>query len=105
MLTKLRGGGGDNSCYEGNQCPTLHRHDDGSIVVQGYTTAVRTMVSIPVNLAPEWDVPDRRRGDELLITGRLVTDPQLLAELDLPAGESAVIVQPTDLPALAAVMA
>lgn len=95
MLTRLRG-----TCGADETCPTLHRHADGWIIVQGYRTEQTDTVRIPASLAPEWDVPHRRHGDDLLISGRLVTDPNTLAALDLPAGESAVIVDPADVPAL-----
>lgn len=55
---------------------------------------------IPAWLATEWDTPSRRDGDDLLMTGPLVTDPGTLAYLDLPDGEAAVIVHPADVPAL-----
>lgn len=72
--------------------------------MQGYLTTVRNTVRIPAWLAPEWNVPERRQGDDLLIDGQLVTDPQVLAELSLPDGEAAVVVLPADVPALEAVL-
>lgn len=89
-----------SSCDNGTTCPTIHRADDGALIVQGYRTASYGTVRIPAWLATEWDTPARRHGDDLLIAGRLVTDPDTLAYLDLPDGEAAVIVHPADVPAL-----
>ncbi|MEU4362557.1 hypothetical protein [Promicromonospora sp. NPDC023987] len=89
-----------SSCDNGTTCPTIHRADDGALIVQGYRTASDRVVRIPAWLATEWDTPARRDGDDLLMTGRLVTDPGTIAYLDLPDGEAAVIVRPGDVPAL-----
>lgn len=89
-----------SSCDNGTTCPTIHRADDGAFIVQGYRTASDGTVRIPAWLATEWDTPSRRDGDDLLMTGPLVTDPGTLAYLDLPDGEAAVIVRPADVPAL-----
>ncbi|WP_369370407.1 hypothetical protein AB1046_16645 [Promicromonospora sp. Populi] len=89
-----------SSCDNGTTCPTIHRADDGAFIVQGYQTASHGTVRIPVWLATEWDSPARRHGDDLLVAGQLVTDPSILAYLDLPVGEAAVIVRPADVPAL-----
>ncbi|MGH3450752.1 MAG: hypothetical protein ACRDQW_08475 [Haloechinothrix sp.] len=96
MLTTLR-----KECGIGDDCPGIHLHNDVSLVVQGYRTALRNAVRVPASLVPEWDTADRRcSADDLLITGQLVTDPRLLDELDMPEGETAVIVDPADMPSL-----
>ncbi|GAB3158558.1 hypothetical protein GCM10027059_03520 [Myceligenerans halotolerans] len=89
-----------STCDNGHTCPTIHRADDGALIVQGYRTVSDRTVRIPAWLATEWDAPVRRDGDDLLIPGRPVTDPDTIAYLDLPAGEAAVIVDPAVVPAL-----
>jgi hypothetical protein len=89
-----------SSCDNGTTCPTIYRADDGAFIVQGYRTASAGTVRIPAWLTREWDAPARRDGDDLLVTGPLVTDLDTLAYLDLPDGEAAVIVHPADVPAL-----
>lgn len=89
-----------SSCDNGTTCPTIHRADDGAFIVQGYRTASHGTVRIPAWLATEWDSPARRDGDDLLMTGQVVTAADTLAYLDLPDGEAAVIVYPADVPAL-----
>ena len=89
-----------SSCDNGTTCPTIHRADDGAFIVQGYRTASHGTVRIPAWLATEWDSPARRDGDDLLMTGQVVTDSDTIAYLDLPDGEAAVIVRPADVPVL-----
>jgi len=96
MLITIR-----SSCRDGETCPAIHYDPaaPAAMVVQGYTTDDPHVVRIPVTLAPEWAAAaGQRGGTDLLVRGQRVTDPNMLAELNLPQGESAV--QTTDLPTL-----
>lgn len=92
--TLLRG------CPNGKTCPELRVSDRGTLIVRGYVTdqeALEAMdlaagmnaVEIPPSLLPELGV-DTGPGDTLLVPGLAVTDPQALADIDLPANEAAV---------------
>lgn len=101
--TRSYGGDENKLCRDGETCPAIHEASSHELVVQGYVTHSSNTVRIPAWLTPEWDSHPRRHGDDLFITGRPVTDVQMLADLNLPDGESAVMVQIADMPALEAV--
>jgi hypothetical protein len=98
------------SCDNGRTCPNINRAGHGTLVVQGYPATAGQVraagladdrggvaVWIPVALVPEvllasgggstWGILD---GDRVVIFGAEVSDPEVLAELDLPVGESAI---------------
>jgi hypothetical protein len=103
MLTMLRGGD-DNCCDRGKTCPTVFRADDGTLVVQGYITGRPDTVRVPSSLVPEWVDAVPVDADHLLVSGRPVADAAMLHELNLPEGESAVLIEPADVPKLAGVV-
>lgn len=89
-------------CSNGRTCPNINVHDiDGTLVVQGYATTSDTTVTIPASLVPEVTTDTahcRLDGGTVHVTGRPVTDPAVLAELNLPDGERAVTLPATALP-------
>lgn len=96
----------ETMCTNGRTCPNVNRSDRGTVVVQGYVVdpaaaaalgleAGETVVEIPVGLLREGVVAEETRllptGQEtVLVVGKRVTDPEALAELQLPDGEDAV---------------
>ena len=100
------------TCPDTNTCPTIYLSDRQTLVVQGYVVDCpdaregQATVRIPSSLAPEFSrrgstVAARRVGrDALFVTGRPVTDPAALEQLQLPAGEAAVEVELVAMPEL-----
>lgn len=103
------------SCPDKINCPTIRLGPAGDLFVQGYVvrdpallaeldpTQGMTVVCIPaaaaIVLLPELVVRTEKincvisrvsPNEDLLVQGHAVTDPVLLAELDLPHGETVV---------------
>lgn len=97
MLTIVRA-----ECSNGRTCPNVNVHDaTGALVVQGYETTSPASVTIPASLVPELAASTshcRLIGDTVHVTGAPVVDSELLAELNLPAGERAVAIPGSALP-------
>jgi len=105
-------------CDSGRSCPNINATDRGTLVVQGYVVDVETLsdlhipagetvVEVPLSLLPELAADTTARTglyltdrDTVLVQGQQVTDQEALGELRLPAGETAVEVPTTRLPAL-----
>ncbi|MGI5330974.1 hypothetical protein [Actinomadura nitritigenes] len=96
-------------CDTGRTCPNVNLSDRGTLVVQGYIVADDALaaldsivppgarvVELPLSLVPE--LQDRVPNLPVHLTGRAsvmvwgpeVTDPEALAELAMPEGESAI---------------
>jgi hypothetical protein len=108
------------ACDNGRTCPNINRTEQGTLVVQGYPASEHEVrlaaldsapggmaVWIPLSLVPEVAAASSAasalrvvNGDSVLIVGAEVTDPEMLAELDLPAGESAIEISVDLLPFL-----
>lgn len=100
-MTRLRG-----ACDPKPTCPTLYLTDRGTLIVQGWVVATpdlalspgETVVEVPVSLlwAPPAAVPRlspalRLTGrDTAIVRGHMIEDPEVLARLSLPDGETAV---------------
>jgi hypothetical protein len=111
-----------SSCDNARICPNINATDRGTLVVQGYAvpnTDVAALVDdgpmllggvvveVPLALLPELAGETTARPGlfltdrgTVLVSGQAVTDAEVLAELSLPAGESAVEVPITALPEL-----
>lgn len=102
-----------DQCGSGRTCPNLNSTDRGSYVVQGYIVhaeqALRSghaTVEVPLSLLPELAASAPRDNLSLtdcgtvLVRGVQVTNPDVLAELNMPAGENAVEVPRAALPEL-----
>lgn len=89
-----------SDCGGNRDCPNINRADNGCLVVVGYRTERAKTVRVPATLAPEWDTPALRDGDNLLITGRALTDPDILAELKPASDEAVIVLLEADLPTL-----
>lgn len=99
QLTLLRG---DPRCSDGRTCPNINatdRADRRTLVVQGYTVQPtadgEARVEVPDIMLPELAGVSRpgvvfTDHGTALISGTPVTDPEALAQLHLPTGESAV---------------
>lgn len=102
-----------DECGSGRTCPNINSTDRDSYVVQGYIVASeqalaqgQAMVEVPLSLLPELASAAPRDGlfltdrGTVLVRGTQVVDPDVLAELDMPAGENAVEVPRAVLPEL-----
>jgi hypothetical protein len=113
-LTILR-----SACDNGRTCPNINSTPAGTLVIQGYpATAAETRVAgldvapgshavcIPLSLVPEIATapssPTVRitAAGAVLIAGVQVRDPGMLAELNLPAAETAIEVEADVMPFL-----
>lgn len=104
-----------STCDDTRSCPNINATDRGTYVVQGYQVADHaalapgeSVVEVPSSLLPELTGRDaahdsvRRTGrGTFLIRGRTIVDAEALRELNLPAGEAAVEIPMSALPALA----
>jgi hypothetical protein len=100
-------------CGNTRSCPNINLSDRGTYVVQGYIVPSEqqlspgeAVVEIPLSLLPELcgatlqDALALTDCGTLHIRGWQVTDPETLAELNLPAGENAVEIPRSLLPKL-----
>lgn len=91
------------ACGDARVCPNINSTDRNTYVVQGYLPepadqedGAATSVEVPMTLLPELASRPRREGlvftdrGTVLVTGKRVTEQQVLAELALPDGEDAV---------------
>ncbi len=93
MPLRFLGKGGS----DGNGCPTLLANDPSGYVVQGWETKTIGTVEIP-HLLLGFAEPDTFIGATLTdtgrgtfrLTGRPITAPELLAQLDLAEDETAI---------------
>ncbi|MFC9894226.1 hypothetical protein ACFVMC_11085 [Nocardia sp. NPDC127579] len=93
MRLKFLGNGGSPS----GGCPTLYATDHGTYVARGWITGQPDAVEIP-HLLTGFAEPDTFIGAALTDTGRgtftlvgkPVIDPEALAQMNLPAHETAV---------------
>jgi hypothetical protein len=98
-------------CPDRVSCPQLYSTDRGTYVVQGYVStdlahsSGQAVVEIPLKLVPEVaahnhvDLYLTDRGT-VLVRGTKVTDQEVLAAMQLPAGEDAVELAADVLPPL-----
>jgi hypothetical protein len=101
-------------CGNARTCPNINLSDRNTYVVQGYIVASEqqvcsdeAVVEIPLSLLPELSGAAALQ-DGLVLTdhgtlhvrGKQITDAEVLAELDLPAGENAVEIPKALLPEL-----
>ncbi|PXY16561.1 hypothetical protein [Prauserella muralis] len=90
-------------CGSGRTCPNINSTDRGTYVVQGYDVppeqalaSGQVTVEVPMSLLPELATAAPRSGlfltdrETVLLSGDQVTDPDVLAELNMPTGENAV---------------
>lgn len=102
-----------DACGSGRTCPNINSTDRGSYVVQGYIVSSgqtlepgHATVEVPLSLLPELASANPRAGlfltdrGTVLVSGAQVTDPDVLAELNMPATENAVEVPRSVLPEL-----
>ncbi|MFC0431101.1 hypothetical protein [Kutzneria buriramensis] len=100
-------------CGNARTCPNINLSDRGTYVVQGYIVAPEqrvcsdeAVVEIPLSLLPELSGAALQDGlvltdhGTLHVRGKQITDVEVLAELDLPAGENAVEIPKALLPEL-----
>lgn len=98
-------------CGNTRDCPNINSTDRDSYVVQGYRVAGvlppgQAMVEVPLSLLPELASAAPRDGlfltdhGTVVVRGVQVADPDVLAELKLPAGENAVEIPRAVLPEL-----
>lgn len=93
MKLLFLGSGGSNT----NGCPSLYETDRGSFLVQGWTTGTADTVEIPhllTGFAPPRTylgapLVDSGRGT-FVISGRPVTESDMLDQLDLAADEAVI---------------
>ena len=91
-LTFLGNGGSDSG-----GCPTLFATDSGTYAVQGWQTDSPETIEIP-HLLLGFAQPDTYVGAPMAdsgrgtftLTGRPITDPETLAQMNLAADESAI---------------
>src|ERR1044072_2461780 len=102
------------ACGNGRTCPNINSTDRESYVVQGYIVAAHgldiapgeAIVEVPLSLLPELSATTSRDGlvltdrHTVLVRGTQVTDSDVLAELNMPAGENAVEILYASLPEL-----
>src|SRR5947209_4440041 len=100
-------------CGNARTCPNINLSDRDTYVVQGYIVASEQQISpdeavveIPLSLLPELSGAALQDGlvladqGALHVRGKQVTDPEVLAELNLPTGENAVEIPKALLPEL-----
>lgn len=93
MRVRFLGKGGSGT----NDCPTLYVTDQNSYIVQGWTTDGPGTVEIP-HLLTGFVEPRMFLGSPLMdtgrgtfiVTGRPVTDSEVLAQLTVAEGEAAI---------------
>ncbi|MCP2318952.1 hypothetical protein APR12_004315 [Nocardia amikacinitolerans] len=93
MRLRFLGKGGSTS----NGCPSLYATDQASYLVQGWVTDNPETVEIP-HLLTGFAEPDTFIGSAMTdtgrgtftLSGRPVTEPETLAQLDLAEDESAI---------------
>jgi hypothetical protein len=111
-MTRLR-----SACDPKPTCPTLFLTDRGTLIVQGWivtgpapadlpVSQGEAVVEVPVSLlwVTPTDVPSENPAfrltgrDTAIVRGRIIDDPEVLAHLSLPDGETAVEVALSLLP-------
>jgi hypothetical protein len=99
------------SCPDRISCPNVYWTDRGTYIIQGYVATGpacapgQAVVEIPLSLAPE--IAAHRHNDlyltdrgTVLVRGTKVTDREALEAIQLPAGEDAVELYASTMPAL-----
>lgn len=95
MRLRFLGRGGSES----QGCPTLYATDQGSYLVQGWETGTLGTVEIP-HLLTGFTEPDTYLGATMTdtgrgtfrLSGRPVTEPAVMGQLDLASDEAAILV-------------
>ena len=97
-LTLLRSA---ESCANGKTCPAVRQAPDRTLLITGKLVGAgpgRTTVSLPAGLLPE--LPAELDGT-VLVTGALVTDPAVTAQMAIGPGEAGIEVAAARMPEVA----